>query len=398
MAVHQLSVICYYIAMHYFDWTATSPMGQKALEVYSDIATRYIGNPSSTHPLGVRAKERLEAERGSIAAMLGTKAEYIYFTSGGTEADSIILSSLLNSPSPGEIITTGIEHAAILEWKKTLENHGWKFTSLRCPGGYLEPDTLEEALNEKVRMVAVMKVNNVTGTILDTNRIVKAVRSYEKRTGRKIHIHCDAVQALGKISFYPEAEDLDSAAFSAHKFCGPRGVGILYNRNKAIASLSRAGGQEKGLRGGTENLAGICATGAQLQQTLQNLKENHSEVLAKRDKIQDTVIASGYSPISPSNTSGEIFTPYILNICVKPIPSEVFLRVMADKGFCLSSGSACSSNSRGKAESVLAAMNIPSTDRMSSIRISLSPLNSDEEVDMLCNALEEASKEFGIRK
>ena len=384
--------------MHYFDWTATSPMGQKAIEVYSDIATKYIGNPSSTHPLGVQAKERLEKERSSIAALLGTKPEYIYFTSGGTEADSIVLSSLLNSPSPGEIITTGIEHAAILEWKNALESHGWKFTALRCPRGYLDPETLRQALNEKVRMVAVMKVNNVAGTILDTNAVVRIVRDYEKTVGRKIHIHCDAVQALGKIPFRPEDEDLDSCAFSAHKFCGPRGVGILYNRNKSIASLSRAGGQEKGLRGGTENLAGICAMGAQLREALQNLENNHSKVLAYRDKIQNASLEAGYTLISPSNDSGFEFSPYIINICVKPIPSEVFLRVMADKGFCLSSGSACSSNSRGKAESVLAAMNIDSRDRMSSIRISLSYLNTDEEVDLLCKALIEASEELGIRK
>ena len=384
--------------MHYFDWTATSPMGQKALEVYSDITVKYIGNPSSTHPLGVLAKERLEAERSSIAAMLGTRTEYIYFTSGGTEADSIVLSSLLNSPSPGEIITTGIEHAAILEWKNALESHGWKFTALRCPKGYLDPDALKEALNEKVRMVAVMKVNNVAGTILDTKSVVRIVRDYEKTIGRKIHIHCDAVQGLGKIAFSPEAEDLDSAAFSAHKFCGPKGVGILYNRNKAIASLSRAGGQEKGLRGGTENLAGICAMGAQLKETLPNLEAYYSKVLAYRGKIQEAALVAGYTLISPSNDSEQEFSPYIINICVKPIPSEVFLRVMADKGFCLSSGSACSSNSRGKAESVLAAMNIDSKDRMSSIRISLSYLNTDEEVDLLCKALCEASAELGIRK
>ena len=384
--------------MHYFDWTATSPMGQKALEVYSDITVKYIGNPSSTHPLGVLAKERLEAERSSIAAMLGTRTEYIYFTSGGTEADSIVLSSLLNSPSPGEIITTGIEHAAILEWKNALESHGWKFTALRCPKGYLDPDALKEALNEKVRMVAVMKVNNVAGTILDTKSVVRIVRDYEKTIGRKIHIHCDAVQALGKIAFSPEVEDLDSAAFSAHKFCGPKGVGILYNRNKAIASLSRAGGQEKGLRGGTENLAGICAMGAQLKEIIPNLEAYYSKVLAYRGKIQEAALVAGYTLISPSNDSELEFSPYIINICVKPIPSEVFLRVMADKGFCLSSGSACSSNSRGKAESVLAAMNIDSKDRMSSIRISLSYLNTDNEVDLLCKALCEASAVLGIRK
>ena len=384
--------------MHYFDWTATSPMGRTALEVYSDISTRYIGNPSSTHPLGVQAKERLEEERRAIADILGTNPEYIYFTSGGTEADSIVLSSLLNSPSPGEIITTGIEHAAILEWKKALESHGWKFTALRCPGGYLDPIALKEALNDKVRMVAFMKVNNVTGTTLDTRALVKVVRDYEKEIGRKIHIHCDAVQALGKIPFFPEKEEFDSAAFSAHKFCGPRGVGILYNRNKAIASLSRGGGQEKGLRPGTENLAGICAMGAQLKETIADIDANQSKVLVYRGKIQKTILASGYTLISPNDNTDKEFSPYIINICVKPIPSEVFLRVMADKGFCLSSGSACSSNSRGKAESVLAAMNIPSADRMSSIRISLSSMNTEDEVDLLCKALAEASSEFGIRK
>lgn len=383
--------------MHYFDWTATSPMGQKALEVYSDIATRYIGNPSSTHPLGVQAKQCLEDQRADVASMLGTKPDFIYFTAGGTEADSIVLSSLLNSPAPGEIITTAIEHAAILEWKKALESHGWKFTALRCPGGYLEPSSLKEALNDKVRMVAIMKVNNVTGTILDTKALVKVVREYEKTIGRKIHIHCDAVQALGKIPFYPETEDFDSAAFSAHKFCGPRGVGILYCRNKAIASLSRGGGQEKGLRPGTENLAGICAMTAQLKLALESLQTNYAKVLAFRCKIQDTLSESGYTLISPSYKSDKEFSPYIINICAKPIPSEVFLRVMADKGFCLSSGSACSSNSRGKAESVLAAMNIPSSDRMSSIRISLSHLNSDEEVDQLCEALSDATVQLGIR-
>ena len=110
--------------MHYFDWTATSPMSVNAIRAYSDVASRYIGNPSSTHPLGIEAKSRLEDERSYVASVLGTKPSNIYFTSGGTESDSIVLSSLLNSPSPGEIITTGIEHSAVLEWRKTLENAG----------------------------------------------------------------------------------------------------------------------------------------------------------------------------------------------------------------------------------------------------------------------------------
>ena len=383
--------------MHYFDWTATSPMGQKALQVYSDVASRYIGNPSSTHPLGAEAKSRLETERAAVASMLGTSAANIYFTSGGTESNSIVLSSLLNSPAPGEIITTGIEHAAVLEWKKTLESHGWTFTALRCPGGYLDPAALRDALNDKVRMVAFMKVNNVTGTVLDTASLVGVVRDYEKAIGRRIHIHCDAVQALGKIPFLPEKEDIDSASFSAHKFCGPRGVGILYCRNKAVLALSRGGGQEKGLRPGTENLAGICAMDAQLAVALSALQIKHDKILAFRTKIEESVLSSGYTLISPSYKSGREFSPYIINICAKPIPSEVFLRIMADKGFCLSSGSACSSNSKGKAESVLTAMNVDPSSRMSSIRISMGYGTTADEVDELCRALASAASELGIK-
>ena len=382
--------------MHYFDWTATSPMSSHALEVFADAAKEYTGNPSSTHPLGILARNRLEQERSSIASMLGTSAANIFFTSGGTEADSIVISSLLNSPSPGEIITTGIEHSAVLEWKKTLEAAGWKFTALRCPGGYLEPQSLKEALNPRVRMVCIMKVNNVTGTVIDTKALVRVVRDYEKTAGRRIHIHCDAVQALGKIPFFPEAEDLDSAAFSAHKFSGPRGVGILYNRSRSLSSLSRGGGQEKGLRPGTENLAGICAMGAALKDALSGMEPSFEKVLSFRKQVEKTVSDCGRSLLSPSSDSGKEFSPYILNISVKPLPSEVFLRIMADKGFCLSAGSACSSNSRGKAESVLAAMNIDPKDRMSSIRISFGRDNTQEEVSLLCEALAQAGREIRI--
>jgi len=384
--------------MRYFDWTATSPMGKRALEVYADTAVNFPGNPSSTHPLGVLAKQRLEDERKAIASMLGCPASELYFTSGGTESNAIILSSLLRSPNPGEIITTGIEHAAVLEFRNVLEAAGWKFTALPCPGGYLEPERLEEALNDKVRMVCVMRVNNVTGTVLDIKGIASVVRKYSSKTGRPIHIHCDAVQALGKIPFSVKDADIDSASFSAHKFCGPRGVGMLWCRNKAVQSLSRGGGQEKGLRPGTENLAGICAMGAELKLSSDSLKENYNKVLGFRCKIEEASLASGYTLLSPSKDSGKEFSPYIINICVKPVPSEVFLRVMSDKGFCLSAGSACSSNSRGKAESVLAAMNIDHERRMSSIRISMGRDTTEENVSALCTALREASSEFGIGK
>ncbi len=387
--------------MYYFDWTATTPMSESALEEYALCARNYIGNPSSTHPLGLEAASRLAQERQKTATLLGCKASNVYFTSGGTESDSIVISSLLKSPSSGEIITTGIEHSAVLEWKKTLEAAGWKFTVLPCPGGYLNPLTLKEALNSNVRMVCVMKVNNVTGTIQDTKTIAKIIREKELEYGRHIHFHCDAVQALGKIPLNLAEEDFDSAAFSAHKFKGPRGVGILYNKSKAIAALSRGGGQETGLRPGTENLAGICAMNKALEEALEKLEEKNQRILLFKSKIEETCSEAGFKLLSPSInsiTDEKEASPYIVNLSVKPVPSEVFLRVMADKGFCLSAGSACSSNSKGKAEGVLAAMKVDPMDRRSSIRISFGTDTTEEEVILLCKALKDSYKELGYGK
>lgn len=374
--------------MHYFDWTATTPISQKALDVYNKTSIEYFANPSSSHVLGLKCKEKLEEQRKIISSILKTNSNNIYFTSGGTESDSIILNSLLNFQTPGEIITTSIEHSAVLEHKNILEKFGWKFTALKCPNGYLDPKVLKESLSQKTRMVCFMTVNNVTGTVLDTKELVKVVREFEKTINRKIHIHCDAVQALGKIEFYPELLDIDSAAFSSHKFSGPRGVGILYLRNKSILSLSRGGGQEKGIRPGTENLASICAMTCALQDAVTNLEENYKKVLEFRKMVESSCLKAGFSILSPSSDSDKAFSPYILCISAKGLPSEVFLRIMGDKGFCLSSGSACSSNSRGKAESVLSAMNFLSQDRMSAIRISFGALNTNEEVKLLCQEIE----------
>lgn len=372
--------------MMYFDWTATTPISQSSLDEYCNCAKMFMGNPSSEHQLGLLASERLNKARNNIAEMLHCKPSYIYFTSGGTESDNIIIQSLLNNPTPGTIVTTAIEHSAVLENRSILEKHGWKFKTINCPNGYLSEEKLLNSLDDKTRMVCIMKVNNVTGSILDTENLVKAVRKFQKQINRKIHIHCDAVQALGKIEFYPQEEDFDSAAFSAHKFYGPRGTGILYNRNSSVLPLSKGGGQEKGLRGSTENLSGICAMENALSDVLNSLSSNKAVVNCYRDKLINVIKSCGYRILSPVDGA---YSPYILTFSSNPIPSQVYLRMMNDKGFCLSAGSACSNNSRGKAESVLTAMNVRPEDRMCSIRISLSPLNTDEEVNCLCTAIKE---------
>lgn len=372
--------------MMYFDWTATTPISQNSLDEYCNSAKNYTGNPSSEHKLGAQASERLNKARSNVAAMLHCKPSDIYFTSGGTESDNIIIQSLLNNPTPGTIVTTAIEHSAVLENRTVLEKHGWTFRTINCPNGYLSEDKLLSSLDEKTRMVCIMKVNNVTGSILDTKNLVKAVREYQNKINRKIHIHCDAVQALGKIEFYPEEEDFDSAAFSAHKFYGPRGTGILYNRNSSVLALSKGGGQEKGLRGSTENLSGICAMEKALSDALESLPSNQAIVNSYRTKLTETLMGCGYRILSSLDKP---CSPYILTFSSNPIPSQVYLRMMNDKGFCLSAGSACSNNSRGKAESVLTAMNVKPEDRMCSIRISLSHLNTEEEVNSLCSAIKD---------
>ena len=379
--------------MHYFDFTATTPVSENALNEYVRISKAFIGNPSSIHPLGIQAKEQLEIYRKKAAEILKIKPSDLFFTSGGTESNNIIIQSLLSNLSSGEVIFAGIEHSAVLENRRILEAKGWKVTVLKCPSGYLSKETLKEALNPNVRLVAVMAVNNVTGTVQDLKGLVSTVREAQQKFGRKIHFHCDAVQALGKIPFSPAELNVDSASFSAHKFYGPRGVGMLFNSNKSVLPLSKGGGQEYGMRAGTENLPAIAAMITALEESINSLDGSFQKVSAYRKIIEAVASECGFKLLSPSSESGLAFSPYILNISVKPLPSEVFLRIMSDKGFCLSAGSACSANTRGKAESVLSAMNVDSLDRMSSIRISFGSVTTSDEVNELADALKQMSED-----
>lgn len=372
--------------MHYFDWTATTPMSKEALIEYTSTAETFYGNPSSLHPVGQNSKTYLEECRNRISEILHTKPSYVYFTSGGTESNSIVLNSLIRSPNPGEIITTAIEHAAILEHKSTLESLGWTFTTLKCPNGYLDVNSLKEALNEKTRMVCIMAVNNVVGTIQPLQEAINTIRNYSEKTKRKIHIHTDAVQALGKIEVDLSKLDVDSASFSSHKFYGPRGIGILFNKNQSLQSLSKGGGQELGLRPGTENLPAIAAMTKALTLAEKDRASNYSIVMNYHNQVMAKCLELNYDIISPKEG---LFSPYILTIALRTAPAEVFLRLMSDKGFCMSAGSACSSSTRSKTEGVLAAMNISPELRRGAIRISFSPKNTQQEIDLLLTTLKE---------
>lgn len=356
----------------YFDNAATTAINERALSSYNNTALTFFANPSASHSLGNLAKECLETTRNDISNLLKVNPSNIYFTSGGTESNSIVLSSLLlsRSKTPGEVIISKAEHASVSNFERILVEKGYKVIKIDAPNGFVSPSTLDNLINKNTKMVLIQTVNNVIGSINDIKSLVNVVRNKEKEINRKIHFHTDAVQALTKIDFDLTELDVDSASFSAHKFHGPRGIGFLYNKSQSLQALSRGGNQENGLRAGTENLAAIVAMKVALEE---NLKLNNENVIKINEYVRSNLKPKILSP--SSNCS-----PFIINFSVNNFPSEVFTRILDDEGFIVSSGSACSNNVKNKGESILTSMNFKVDDAKSSIRISFEKNTSYESV------------------
>lgn len=374
--------------IRYFDNAATTRMSRHSLDAYINVVQDHIGNPSSLHEEGRKAKELLEGTRAELASLLGVKTGELYFTAGASEANGIILSSLLWKQKPGEVVISGIEHPSALGYERLLKQYGWKVILLNAPNGFLCPSDLEKVLTKETRLVCMMLVNNVIGTIQDVKALTEVVRRFEQsNNGRKIHVHTDATQALGKITFDLRELDVDSAAFSAHKIHGPRGVGLLYNRNSAIESLSRGGDQERGLRAGTENVAGIVAMKEAVLDAYSTFDEVQVRVTMLNRKLRASL--SGLPILSPAHDC----SPFILTLAHLSLPSEVFTRMLFDRGFCVSSGSACSNNVKQKSQQVLNAMHIPSKLAGNSVRISLSCETTESDVQALIDTILTICKE-----
>jgi cysteine desulfurase len=269
--------------MIYLDWAASAPPEPDAIDEASEISLHLFANPSSPHTAGREAGEKLEQMRGRFARVLGVEAREIIFTSGGTESNGAILLSLLDRHRLGgvqrqktRIVSTAIEHSSVYEQARSLQGHG-----IACvivpprPNGLVDPQALADALDEDTVMVSVMMVNNETGAIQDLGEIARAIREYSARRGRKILLHTDAVQALGKIPFSVRDLDVDAASFSGHKIGGLRGIGALFIREGAAPGfLSVGGGQERGRRPGTENLPGISSMTLAAEKRLIRLEQD----------------------------------------------------------------------------------------------------------------------------
>jgi len=381
---------------HYFDWAASSPFDHGIINQVNSVAV--YGNPSSQHCEGKAAKLALEDARKRCAAILNVPPETLFFTSGGTESNSIALFSNLIKKGQGKIISSLAEHSSVREGMETIERMGKLTGRIAVDSeGRVTPDILEKTLSKygDVRFASCMAVNNETGSITDIASLTDVIR---KKSGAPVHFHCDLVQAIGKIPVDIQGWEVDSASISAHKIGGPRGIGLLYLRRPAQSNeiFYSGGGQENGVRGGTENTQGALCLAACLEKYAkpETVNAEYANAISRWNKLitslaafeRCTLIPRGRAEAEAQNG----FSPYILQAAFKDIPGEVMARALDDMGFAVSTGSACSSSSPERP--VLLAMGVEEKLRIEGIRISQGYATTVEEIDLLITAIAEVLK------
>ncbi|MBQ7752811.1 MAG: cysteine desulfurase [Treponema sp.] len=383
---------------HYFDWAATSPADKEILREALELTLDDWGNPSSIHQAGKNAKALFEAARETCAKALGVKAANIFFTSGGTESDHLPLLAVLNKMQKGSVLISSIEHPALREMGEEMKKVGWKVNYIPADkDGVITPEAVTSLLTNDTQLVCVMAVNNETGVIQPIKEISLAIKKWAEGK-RKPKFHVDCVQAAGKIPFDLKDWDVDSAAFSSHKICGPRGIGILYLKDE-IDSFLRGGGQEKGIRSGTENVFGALAFGKCLEKYF--ISESNQPALSsynEQKKVTEEFVKKlselrGCTIIPPSRLEKpDLFSPYVVQAAFQNIPGNVMLRALDSKGFYISTGSACSSRKANRP--VLEAMHVDASLRETAVRFSFGPLTTVKAVDELFEEVANIAKTF----
>lgn len=375
---------------HYFDWAATSPADEDILKESLEETLECWGNPSSTHSVGKQARELFETARTRAAKALGVKPESIYFTSGGTESDQIPLLSVLAKPMKGTVLVSSIEHPAIREQSEALKNCGWNVIQIPADSdGIITPEAVISLLTADTVLVCIMAVNNETGVIQPVYEIADAItKACEGKRRPKFHIDC--VQAAGKINLNLSYKGIDSAALSSHKICGPRGIGILYMKD-AIEPFLRGGGQEKGIRSGTENVFGAVAFSKCLERYYN--KANPADAERTNNFVERLSDLSGCTIVPPSRLEKKnLFSPYVVQAAFNNIPGNVMLRALDAKGFSISTGSACSAKKNKRP--VLEAMHVDPKLRENAVRFSFGPHTTDQAVEELFTAVSEINAQF----
>ena len=374
--------------MIYFDNAATTKIYDDALTSYVQVSQKFFGNPSSLHQLGVDAYQVLTKARAQVASLLSVQPEEIFFTSGGTESNNWAIkgTALEKSVFGKHIITTKIEHPSVLQTCKQLERFGFEVTYLDVDSkGIVSVDQLKESLRKDTILVSVMAVNNEVGAVQPIAEIAKVLEEYPS-----IHFHVDAVQAVERASQLLAIGRIDLLSLSAHKFHGPRGVGIMYKKfGRKIQALLTGGGQEKGERSTTENLPGIVATTKALRMALEEksvtgeLRGQLWKELATKPEIRI------FSP--------EDGASHVLCFAIKGVRGEVVVHAFENHGIYISTTSACSSK-KGDSSSTLYAMDVPTEWATGAVRVSFSNDNTKEEVEQFIKVLHQLMKQFSFLK
>ena len=368
----------------YADNAATTKMSRTAIDAMLPYMETYFGNPSSLHTIGQQAAEALMNARQTVAACLGCQAREITFTSGGSEADNqAIVSAARIGQRKGKkhIISTAFEHHAVLHTLKKLEKEGFDVQLLDVgPSGTVTAAQVADAIREDTCLVTIMYANNEIGSIMPIPEIGAVCKE------KGVLFHTDAVQAAGHLHIDVKAQHIDMLSLSAHKFHGPKGVGLLYTRQGIpLTNIIEGGAQERGKRAGTENIPGIVSMAAALKEACDHIDENAAKVSALRDKL-----IAGLSQIPHSAVNGDLVhrLPGNVNFCFEGIEGESILLLLDAKGICASSGSACTSGSLDPSH-VLLAIGRPHEVAHGSLRLSLCEWNTEEEVDYMLQVIPE---------
>ena len=374
--------------MIYFDNAATTKIYDDALTSYVQVSQKFFGNPSSLHQLGVDAHQVLTKARAQVASLLSVQPEEIFFTSGGTESNNWAIkgTALEKSVFGKHIITTKIEHPSVLQTCKQLERFGFEVTYLDVDSkGIVSVDQLKESLRKDTILVSVMAVNNEVGAVQPIAEIAKVLEEYPS-----IHFHVDAVQAVERASQLLAIGRIDLLSLSAHKFHGPRGVGIMYKKfGRKIQALLTGGGQEKGERSTTENLPGIVATTKALRMAL----EEESVTGELRSQLwKELATKSEIRIFSPEDGAS-----HVLCFAIKGVRGEVVVHAFENHGIYISTTSACSSK-KGDSSSTLYAMDVPTEWATGAVRVSFSNDNTKEEVEQFIEVLHQIMKQFSFLK
>lgn len=360
----------------YFDNAATTCVTKNVLDSMMPFYKEKYGNPSSIYSVGREAKEAVDKAREDISKCIGADKNEIFFTSGGSEADNWAIKGIAHTLAKSgkkHIITSKIEHHAVLHTVEALKKEGFEITYLDVDeDGLIAPENLKNAIKEDTAIVSIMYANNEIGTIQDIEKLSEVCKE------KGVIFHTDAVQAVGHVKINVKEQGIDLLSLSGHKLHGPKGIGALYIRKGLrLENLIEGGAQENGHRAGTENVAGIVGLSTALKEACEHMDENNEKLIKMRDKLIENLLKIDRSRL---NGHREKRLPGNVNMCFEGIEGESLLLMLDAKGICASSGSACTSGSLDPSH-VLLAIGLRHEIAHGSLRLSLSDINTMEEVD-----------------